>query len=45
MRELKRLHIEEKGLLRRHAGTIKQIVLPGTLRSLVYGNFIGIWVI
>ena len=36
MRELKRLHIDDKGLLRRHAGTIKQIVLPETLRYIVY---------
>ena len=36
MRELKRLHIDDKGLLRRHAGTIKQIVLPETFRYIVY---------
>ena len=36
MRELKRLNIDDKGILRRHVGQIKQLVLPETLRSMVY---------
>ena len=36
MHELNKLHLEKDGLLYRHNGTYKQLVLPVKFRKLVY---------